>query len=117
MPKMRQCLGWKSPTGNVLRSACVALLLAALSACGGGGGGGVDANSTPNSSGSGSSGSSTTGPSVTADTTQFSSTVAPTDAAPNYQVHLNLNDPSGTPVYYTYSYDRTTIQSINLGLP
>jgi hypothetical protein len=117
MLKMRQCLGWGSPTGNVLRSACAVLLLAALSACGGGGGGGVDANSTPNSSGSGSSGSSTTGPSVTADTTQFSSTVAPTDAAPNYQVHLNLNDPSGTPVYYTYSYDRTTIQSINLGLP
>ncbi len=52
-------------------------------------------------------------PSVSADDTQFSPTVAPSAASPNYQVHFTLENPSGVQVYYQYSYLRTAIQSIN----
>jgi hypothetical protein len=89
------------------------LLACTLSACGGGGASG-DATSPGGSSGGGSGPSA---PTVTADTTQFSATVAPTGTAPNSQIHFTINDPSGAAIYFTYGDQRTAIADISASSP
>jgi len=54
---------------------------------------------------------------VTADKTQFSVTVAPTDAAPNYQVTFTVTDPSGAHIYVGYRYTKNAIQVANANWP
>src|SRR5665213_806368 len=85
--------------GHGLFYATFLLMMVSLSACGGG------------SSGGGSS------PTVSADTTQFSATVAPTHASPSYQVHFTISGLSGVAIYYAYTYQRTAIQAFNFGFP
>lgn len=56
-------------------------------------------------------------PSVSASATHFSPTVSPSDAGPNYQVQLSINDPAGMQIYYGYTYDRIAIQGVNIRFP
>lgn len=115
------------PSWRAIGLIAFALLILLMSACGGGGSGGTaglpvnssGASSPGGSSAGGSSGGSGSGsgpaaPSVTADTTSFSPTAAPTDAVPSYQVHFTINNPSGVPVYYTYTYKGTAVQGVNV---
>jgi hypothetical protein len=92
------------------------LLACALSACGGGGGS-SSGNSSTGGTGGGSGGGSSQPPTVTVDNTQFSATVAPTGAAPNYQAHFAITDPSGAAIYFAYTDQRTAIAAISPSWP
>lgn len=91
-----------------------------LNACGGAGAGsGSTGGGGPGAGGTGGGGSPPppTSPTVTVDNAKFSATVAPTDTAPNYQVHFTVTDPSNVAIYAAYSYQRTAIQTVSASWP
>jgi hypothetical protein len=91
-----------------------------LSACGGGGGSSSTTPSGGGSSGGGGppgGGTSSASPTVAVDKSQFSTTVAPSDTAPNYQVTFTITDPSGVAVYAGYKYGKTAIQAVSASWP